>query len=1734
MKSFMVEGEQRLFVRETVKVNKDTLFDPVLTKTFTLNSPPAAQKEQFVYFDKPEDADKAIVIGSKIGANVLRVFHLKEGELLKVVRVPKPSKEGYSTTPFSDKDLQPIYEYQGQLRHDRTLVTTIRLKMQATVKRVMPGTPANNATIDIGQLEWEFEGPAYFPDIVPEIKLPDEDELDLQCAEVVTQHIQFDATKPPDRLFIEAFASCKITEVNATDYKVTLVVDQLNLIKVLDASDKPGYSFEWRLLAQRSSDQKLVSISYQPTQKGDKYYDSDLTKRDELIHPAWCQSLLVDLVGEEDGSVLKGRAYPQGVPGTLTLEGTATYFASPADAYATIVSSDDLITRTGYFKIGLSPKPFPAMKFDVEWLTCPWLDNANKECLPLVAEVSNLEKQDADNFLFTYRTRDRGTGAILAISNASEQFKPAASTHPMRQLRSLRFGELVFAYGTVATKDNSGTPLFHLSEYESEPGQPAELSAVVRGVVEYQERTLPEIIETKRKKALLTTPQQVVLNLWYEAEETPPIRDCVTLVTPGLAARTVSQYALPMIGTAQDPLNTLASDLIARWGGWTLTTPLPGETDRPYEPTTVDAAFTVDCHRDNSGISLMPVEAIGDWRLPPLRFGHKYEFCLRRVDLAGNHLYDEGRLPDDASLPSSAVNKLKPLLSENPMLATICSVIGGPAAAISAAGFINTATSTFARADLPSQVSLGFQSDQPFGIWEAPPPEQPDVKNLQVAVFQRENVLVYFSDVLDRGCAMEGDACGYLLPPLAAVETVLMHGVLDSTDPLRIPEIIRCHECYLKNGVLGVDRHDALNYFGDPHAEKLRLDYVNSEYSSLPVHNKGDTIIETPFYRKWPCPQSIMLKIQGGARERDCLTTEQLAGTGKMVKEPGNDCVTISAELAPGTVGYAALLPTTRNNHYPEHQRLKMIHAINGAWMRPVWTRLEEKEPIAGADSSHEITGTFRIDTASTGSYFISGFWNECWDEALPLGWQEATIQVDAPRGRIEKVTVIEPGYGYGSEAVAMIVQTQEPMELPELLPSLHHGKLMGVSVIRPGKGYDWRSLSIRIVRKDNTIVACPTLTPKWSPTQKLIGVKVEPMGEPFDLKTMMLRVDARPVAKDLAEYPLLHAELVDGKVKKVNVLRAGQGFDHTVMSVRIIRRPPLMQIAKAIVHRSTSGALKAEDIEIVEPGGYYTCPPLVIASDASGDGYGAKLLAELNGTGGVARVKILDGGAAYSDDVELRFYTHQWNAPERGIHNRFDSVEIDLSTKAGAPQYEPQPDAQGNPVKKSPDPEPFVQHFSDPLSRTVDYYITANGRFSHYLLDPVLQVDALSDEPVEKLVRTPVPRISRPLDLNLITSMKPLMPNVSHQLPAFEWTLLPGDGVTLHEPYRYFEKRETGQLLAIRRSKIRVYLQRPWHRTGSEFLGVVICPAILNSIQYEGNLQSKDHGVVNRAQDYYKYELNGTKPKVRMGELTGDVIPLPLRHLVSRWGFDPVWNTHGLPPFTLGHFPDALTEVEYSLVANENVQRLAALALHRVQYDPTKNRWYSDIGINLHDAGKPLPANPFVRLNLVTYQMHGKEGQRSSDIAIAEMFPLMGERTLEVNRLGKSQFEFMLSGGIEPTVQGDRPSPQRRVIIEVRSHRQGLPMEIVQSQLASETKPAEWSREFEMKLDANNVYTLKIDLPGEITRQLGTGQCVLTVREKEYFPTLSPQPGGFGDRTEHFLNRASAVRVPFSMSFSI
>ena len=208
--------------------------------------------------------------------------------------------------------------------------------------------------------------------------------------------------------------------------------------------------------------------------------------------------------------------------------------------------------------------------------------------------------------------------------------------------------------------------------------------------------------------------------------------------------------------------------------------------------------------------------------------------------------------------------------------------------------------------------------------------------------------------------------------------------------------------------------------------------------------------------------------------------------------------------------------------------------------------------------------------------------------------------------------------------------------------------------------------------------------------------------------------------------------------------------------------------------------------------------------------------------------------------------------------------------------------------------------------------------------------------------------RESKPTEVDVPASARPLAPSVAYVIPTFGWQ----------------RQTETNLKRSVRfGGGLRVYLHRPWFSSGEgELLGVALWSYANGSPTETG--------------------LNRFKP------------------YVTRWGMDPIWQTGALGGVPgVSNVPDA-ERADLGVTLEERTAASAAgepgridVAGVPVAFDEGRQLWYADLTLD-------VPAStymPFVRLALVRYQPHALADARVSRVVLADVAQLTPSRAATV-----------------------------------------------------------------------------------------------------------------------------------------
>lgn len=219
---------------------------------------------------------------------------------------------------------------------------------------------------------------------------------------------------------------------------------------------------------------------------------------------------------------------------------------------------------------------------------------------------------------------------------------------------------------------------------------------------------------------------------------------------------------------------------------------------------------------------------------------------------------------------------------------------------------------------------------------------------------------------------------------------------------------------------------------------------------------------------------------------------------------------------------------------------------------------------------------------------------------------------------------------------------------------------------------------------------------------------------------------------------------------------------------------------------------------------------------------------------------------------------------------------------------------------------------------------------------------------------------------LNILSSARPLSPEVEFVVPIYKWSKVEQSHAKVHS--------------GRSPSALRVFMSRPWWSSGvGELLGVT------------------------------------TFPRAETPFFT-DAIAAPDHLYVSDWGLDPVFRGGRLPsPHPrLESFPRRAHDGK-ELTIDENASVLVNVAGHDVLYDESRGLWYSDIEV---DIGKAY--TPMIRLALARYQPDSVHGVELSRIVLADVMSLEPGRQVVVVRKNHRLLQSVTLAGYSYRNDGD------------------------------------------------------------------------------------------------------------------
>ena len=268
---------------------------------------------------------------------------------------------------------------------------------------------------------------------------------------------------------------------------------------------------------------------------------------------------------------------------------------------------------------------------------------------------------------------------------------------------------------------------------------------------------------------------------------------------------------------------------------------------------------------------------------------------------------------------------------------------------------------------------------------------------------------------------------------------------------------------------------------------------------------------------------------------------------------------------------------------------------------------------------------------------------------------------------------------------------------------------------------------------------------------------------------------------------------------------------------------------------------------------------------------------------------------------------------------------------------------------------------FGDTRHRHIRYAFRATTRFREYF-PPQLMASVESRS-----------RIGAELELVIPSSAEPPVPEVDSIIPLMRWD----------------EEGAPGQPFGLRRrrrSGLRIYLKRPWYRTGAdEQLAVILASTggATSGAQADMSLWGADPAWLNAG------------PETPYVALSLEDLYAGTHQLDDRYGSDPRISAMALQ-LNLPGGPEG------------RGKRVASVVGYRPQYNATRGLWYVDVAI---EPGAAMW--PFVRLVVARYQPHSLPGLELSKPVACDFTQLLPERTCTVSRPDDGHVRVTVTGPI-------------------------------------------------------------------------------------------------------------------------
>ncbi len=326
---------------------------------------------------------------------------------------------------------------------------------------------------------------------------------------------------------------------------------------------------------------------------------------------------------------------------------------------------------------------------------------------------------------------------------------------------------------------------------------------------------------------------------------------------------------------------------------------------------------------------------------------------------------------------------------------------------------------------------------------------------------------------------------------------------------------------------------------------------------------------------------------------------------------------------------------------------------------------------------------------------------------------------------------------------------------------------------------------------------------------------------------------------------------------------------------------------------------------------------------------------------------------------------------------------------------------------------QPVYRHeFGDTKFRRVNYRLVCATRYMEQFPEDEIP------EGVEYA------RTSDPVEVKVLNTAPPAMPKIVYIVPSFKW-----------------ERSKKGtQISSLRKTALRIYLERPWYSSGEgELLAVILPPGITVTPRKAAATTVSSASTAQTAGKIQPQIQRKTIPSA----VSISIPPVAERYkpYVTMWGADPIWKSGPVAPpeYPLPDaFPSAVEIMgELPLLELPEDRKFIAVG-HRVEYDEERRLWFCDLEL---DSGQAY--FPFIRLALARFQPNSVPGAHLSQVVVANFAQILPERNLVVtfNPANLTQINIMLSG--VSYLQGYGGSGPGEVEVALESKKLNLPDEL-------------------------------------------------------------------------------------------